>query len=84
MQCKGWYELIRMRTNREPDAICCECGSTKSDSLEMFDVCIGGKILTICDLCNDNLFKKTLRASYNVNTKTKSKKDLVVIRRRNE
>ena len=32
---------IKMRNNTKPDAICCECGESQKEVLNMFDLCIG-------------------------------------------
>lgn len=74
--------MVKMRTNSEPDAQCCECGNDRNKSLEMFDICIGGQIITICDLCNEQLFNKTLRAACNVHHKVKQPHDMAIIRKR--
>ena len=73
-----------MRINKDSSAQCCECGSSRSKSLEMFDICIGGNILTICDLCNDIIFQKSLKATCIVNGKVKSKRDMEIVRKRKE
>lgn len=70
---------IKMRTNKQPTAKCCNCGVPRKHSLEMFDVCIADNIFTICDLCNNQLFSKTLSAECAVNHKLKSKEDMRVI-----
>ena len=74
--------MIKMRTNGEPDAKCCECGNGKKDSLELFDICIGGQIFTVCDLCNEQLFQKTLKATCKVNGKVKQPSDIAIVRKR--
>lgn len=74
--------MIRMRTNKNPDAVCCDCGRTREEALELFDVCIGGTIFTICDLCDDILLSKTLSASCSVNAKVKNPADMKIIRKR--
>lgn len=74
--------MVRMRTNNESNAYCCECGNGRNNSLELFDICIGGQIFTICDLCNEQLFQKTLRATCNVNSKVKRPSDMAIIRKR--
>lgn len=76
--------MLRMRTNMEQDSVCCECGNSWHNSLEMFDICIGDYVFTICDRCNDLLFKKTLKASCSVNSKLKKKEDMEIIMRRKE
>ena len=73
---------IRMRTNTKADATCCECGQPRNKVLEMFDIQVGGNIFTICDLCNEALFYKTLRATCNVNGKVKTKQDMYIIHQR--
>lgn len=74
--------MIRMRNNTKPDSVCCECGQPRKKVLDMFDIQIGGEIFTICDLCNEALFYKTLRASCNVNGRVKTKEDIAIINRR--
>lgn len=74
---------IKMRNNNKPDAICCNCGNDRCESILMFDVCIGGKIMTICDACNNTLLFKTLSADCIVNAKVKTAQDMEVIARRN-
>lgn len=73
---------IKMRNNTSKDAICCECGETQNEVLNMFDLCIGGKIFTICDECNDKLFKKCLSAEVMRNGRVKSQKDIAIINKR--
>lgn len=73
---------IKMRNNNKPDSVCCECGETRKEVLDMFDVCIGGQIFTICDVCNEQLFYKTLRAECNKNARVKLPHDMAIIRKR--
>lgn len=73
---------IRMRNNTNSDAKCCECKETQSQVLNMFDICIGGTIFTICDRCNEQLFNKTLSAECYKNGRVKSQADMAIIRRR--
>lgn len=75
---------IKMRINKDTSATCESCGNGKTKSLEMFDVCIGENIMTICDACNEVLFNKTLKATVGVNHKLKSQQDLKVIRSRHK
>lgn len=74
-------DAIKMRINKQGEsAVCCVCGKGRKHSLEMFDLIIGkNPMFTICDLCNDTLFNKTLRASCGVNAKLKSQHDLAII-----
>lgn len=71
-----------MRVCRDADAKCSNCGNTREQSLEMFDLCIGRQIMAICDMCNNRLFQKTLAASCSVDHKTKSESDMKLIRSR--
>ena len=72
---------IKMRVSKN-DCCCSSCNAKRKESLEMFDVCIGNVILTLCDECNDELFRKTLKASCIVNGKLKSAEDMKIINNR--
>ena len=50
----------------------------------MFDIQIGGVVLTICDVCNEAIFYKTLRANCYTNGRVKSHEDMSIIRKRNQ
>ncbi len=73
---------IKMRTNNNKDAFCCECGNAQNKVLNMFDLCIGGMIFTICDECNGKIFSKCLNAECMVNGRLKSQKDIAIINKR--
>lgn len=73
---------IKMRHNRDASALCCNCGAEAGKSLEMYDVCIGGQVFTICDECNHDLFAKCLKAEVEKNGRAKSGHDMAVIRQR--
>ena len=73
---------IKMRNNSKLDSVCCECGQPRKQVLDMFDLCIGGNIFTICDLCNDALFRKTLKADCYTNGRVKDKHDIAIINQR--
>lgn len=73
---------IKMRYNREEDACCCDCGETQNEVLNMYDICIGGTILTICDRCAEQIMNKTLKAVVDRNHRVKSSRDIAIIRRR--
>ena len=73
---------IRMRNNTKPDAICCECGEKQNEVLNMFDLCIGGTIFTICDVCNEKIFSKCLSAECMKNGRIKYERDMAIIRKR--
>lgn len=75
---------IKMRNNTKSDAVCCECGKNRDNSLGMFDLCIGKNIFTICDACNNELFQKSLKASCYIDNKVKSQHDIAVINKRNK
>ena len=73
---------IKMRNNTKPDAVCCECGESQKQVLNMFDLCIAGNIFTICDLCNEKLFNKCLNAECIKNGRVKSQRDIKIINER--
>lgn len=73
---------IKMRNNRDLDSVCCECGDSRKDVLDMFDLCIGGNVLTICDVCNEQILAKTLKAECAKNGRTKTQHDMTVMRKR--
>lgn len=74
-----------MRTVKNTDAVCKICGATRQQSLEIFEIMFTEKAkLTICDLCNNKLLYKTLRASCKVNERIKNAADFEVIRKRRE
>lgn len=75
---------IKMRNNKKPDAVCCECGAGQENALSIFDLCIGKTIVTVCDSCNEKIMYKTVRASVAINSKVKTSKDLAIIRGRKE
>ena len=72
---------IKMRVSKN-DCWCSSCGAKRKQSLEMFDICIGNMIFTLCDECNDELFRKTLKASCIVNGKLKTDEDMKIINNR--
>lgn len=73
---------IKMRNNTTPEAVCCECGKMQDDVLNMFDLCIGQTIHTICDLCNEQIFNKTLSAECYKNGRIKTQRDMRIINMR--
>lgn len=73
---------IKMRHNKEQNAQCYNCGADTDESLNMFDICIGKKIMTLCDVCNAEVLNKTLSAEVYKNGRTKSSRDMGIIRRR--
>ena len=75
---------IKMRNNTNEEAICCECGDTQKQVLNMYDLCIGGTIFTICDRCNEQIQSKTLKALCERNGRTKSGRDMAIIRKRGQ
>ena len=74
--------MIKMRNNTKPNAICCECGERQDKVLNMFDLCVGGSIFTICDACNEKLLSKCLSAEVMKNSRVKSQQDMAIIRKR--
>lgn len=78
----GVNMAIKMRNNNKPDAICCECGSQQKSVLNMFDLCVGGNIFTICDECNEKIMNKCLSADVMKNGRAKNDRDMEIIHRR--
>ena len=73
---------VKMRINNNADAICSSCEAGQKDSLLMHDLMVGKTMLTVCDICNEELFTKTLKVDCAKNAKIKSEDDLKIIRRR--
>lgn len=79
----GYLQMaIKMRSNSDKEAFCMECGDEQDQVLNMFDICIAGEIITVCDKCNETLFNKTLHAECLKSGRLKSKKDMAIIRKR--
>ena len=70
---------IKMRVNKETNCSCSECGASRKNVLDMYDICIAGKVFTICDLCNDTLFQKSLKAQIHTQSRLKSNRDIKII-----
>lgn len=76
--------VIKMRVNKSESAKCDCCGCEKEKVLDMYDIRFGTNFtVTICDACNEELLKKTLRASCMTNSRTKSNNDMRIIKARN-
>lgn len=75
---------IKMRNNKESDSVCCECGMPRNKVLDMFDLCVGGNIFTLCDECNEKLFSKCLSAECYKNGRVKSQHDISIINQRKQ
>lgn len=73
---------IKMRNNKDQDAVCCECGGTQEEVLNMFDLLVGGDVFTVCDVCNEKIFYKTLQANVIKDSRTKTQREIGIIRRR--
>lgn len=73
---------IKMRNNKNPNSVCCECGDPREKVLDMFDLCIGDNVFTICDVCNEALLTKTLKAECEKNARVKSQQDMAIIKMR--
>ena len=73
-----------MRTNKKESEFtsCISCGITKDKCLDMFDLMVGDTVLTICDSCNKELFRKSLRASCYTDSRLKTKHDIKIITNR--
>lgn len=74
--------MIKMRHNKDGNAKCYNCGISAQDVLDMFDLKIGNVVVTICDMCNEQLLQKTLTAEVRKNQRTKSPRDVAIIHKR--
>jgi len=75
--------IIKMRVNKSESAWCYCCGCEREKALDMYDIRFGTKFtITICDACNEELFKKTLRASCMTNGRIKNNSDMSIIKAR--
>lgn len=72
---------IKMR-HSDGNTACCSCGVKPCDALGMYDVKVGDVLFTICDVCNQELLDKTLKAETSKNGRIKSGHDMAIIRRR--
>lgn len=75
---------IKMRVNKNEDAICDICHKSRKSVLDMFDLSLNNHIFTLCDICNDSLFNKTLKANCYTNHRLKDKHDMKIIQNRNK
>ena len=73
---------MRVSKDRNEKCICCNKGIEQS--LEIFNICFGDVIVTICDRCNDDLLTKSVRAACLVNHRVKSKRDMQIINERSK
>ena len=73
---------IKMRVRKDNKGVCkaCECEANKA--LDMFDICIGDEIVTVCDECVNALFTKMLKATNYTNGRLKSQQDIAIINAR--
>lgn len=76
-------KAIKMRVNKNPDAICDICHKSRKSVLDMFDLSLNNHITTLCDVCNNELFNKALKANCYTNHRLKDKHDMKVIQKRN-
>lgn len=71
---------IKMRICKDGEAKCKICGQSRDKSLEIFEIAFTEKqVIRICDLCNEQLLSKSLKASCMVNHRVKSPIDMKVI-----
>ena len=75
---------VRMRNSKDVNAVCCSCGESKDNVLDMFDLQVGESVLTVCDECNEALLMKCLKAECMKNERVKSARDMAIIRKRVE
>lgn len=80
---RGERKMIKMKYDKNQEAICDNCGNSHIEALEMYDIKIGDKVICLCDECNQALFYKCLKASCTLDAKVKSKEEILKINRRN-
>lgn len=76
---------IKMRISKSEYAKCDCCGCERSQVLDMYDIRLGmaqAFVVTICDVCNEELLAKSLKASCLTNGRLKSKEDIAIIKKR--
>ena len=76
-------KAIKMRVNKNPDSVCDICHKSRNQVLDMFDLSLNNHITTLCDVCNNELFNKALKANCYTNHRLKDKHDMKVIQKRN-
>ena len=76
--------MVKMRVSKDRNEKCICCNKGIEQSLEIFNICFGDVIVTICDKCNEDLLTKSVRASCLVNHRVKSKRDMQVIQERSK
>lgn len=74
--------MIGMRKSTGKYISCVNCKKKEDEVIQLFDLKIDSMTFTICDECNEKLFKSTLNASCLVNSKLKTKRDLNIINAR--
>ena len=76
--------MVKMRVSKDRNEKCICCNKGIEQSLELFNICFGDIIVTICDRCNDDLLTKSVRAACLVNHRVKSKRDMQIINERSK
>ena len=76
--------MVKMRVSKDRNEKCICCNKGIEQSLEIFNICFGDVIVTICDKCNEDLLTKSVRASCIVNHRVKSKRDMQIIQERSK
>lgn len=76
--------MVKMRVSKDRNEKCICCNKGIEQSLEIFNICFGDVIVTICDRCNEDLLTKSVRASCLVNHRVKSKRDMQIIQERSK
>ena len=76
--------MVKMRVSKDRNEKCICCNKGIEQSIELFNICFGDVIVTICDRCNDDLLTKSVRAACLVNHRVKSKRDMQIINERSK
>lgn len=74
---------IKMRCSKNGDAVCVSCGESAKNSVDIYDVKIGDMpVFCVCDLCMEELMRKSLNAVCHTNGRVKLPRDIKVSQRR--
>lgn len=80
---------IKMRVNNTTENVCRSCGIARKRSLDMFDVKIESNkqgvssvMFTLCDVCMEEMFHKSLKATCHTSERVKQPRDMEIINSR--
>lgn len=74
--------MIKGRVNKNLEAICQNCGCSRKDCLDLFDLKLPNGKITMCDECVNELFYKCLSCVCYTDHRIKSPRDIRLINSR--